>query len=187
MGRSVGVEHVAATGAGPMRVSSPVMPVHRHRHRDPFRSRDLHADWRLAKKKGVRCQSSVEPTRQRSHKKSRRTHGRTYEGNLLPTWRQQPTNWWHGSPDGHDLSGYDADHRSRRAGSRGRPFRDSSPLRPTFLMLLRSHGALWATSGDPGSARGGHGEMWTAPTHAVQISVHRKGLIQKYNTIRIIH
>ena len=138
----MGVEHEAAAGAGPMRVSSPVMPDHRRRPRDPIRSRDIDAELASRQLGGARRQSSVEPTRQRSHKKSRRTHGRTYEGKLLPTWRQQPTNWWHGSPDGHDLSGYDADHRSRRAGSRGRPFRDSSPLRPTFLMLLRSPGAI---------------------------------------------
>ena len=142
MGRSAGVEHVAAEGAGPMRTPNAVMPVHRRRPRDPFRSRDLDAEPASRQLQGARRQRSAEPTRQRSHKKSRRTHTRSYEGKLLPSWQQQPTNWWHGSPDGKDHGAYGADHRSKRAGSRGRPFRDSSPLRPTFLMLLRSRRAI---------------------------------------------
>ena len=57
---------------------------------------------------------------------------------------------WHGSPDEKDHGAYLADHRSKRSGSRGRPFRDSSPLRPTFLMLLRSRRAIGRPLVTPG-------------------------------------
>ena len=98
VGPSVGVEHVAAAGAGMMRVPSPVMPVHRHRCRDPFRSRDLDAEPASRLPRGVRRQSSVEPTRQRSHKKSRRTPIRVHVSKRPPIWRPQATNPGHGSP-----------------------------------------------------------------------------------------
>ena len=158
----MGIEHVAAAGAGPMRVPSPVVPDHRHRSRDPFRSRDLDAELASRQRRGVRHQSSVEPTRQRSHKKSRRTPIRVHDSKHPPSWRPQATKSGHGSPDGKELTAYLADHRSRRAGSRGRPIRESSPLRPTFLMLLRSRGAIGrplATLGRPVAGAGRCGRL----------------------------
>ena len=149
-GRSESVEHVAAEGAGPMRVPSPVMPEHWRRSRDPLRSRDLDAELASRQLRGARRQSSAEPTRQRSHKKSRRSPIRMHDSKHLPSWRQQATNWRHTSPAKQDHGAYHADHRSKRAGSRGRPNRESRPLRPTFLMLLRSRRAIGRPLETPG-------------------------------------
>ena len=129
MGRLVGVEYVVGTGARPMSISTPVMPVHRDRPRDPFRSRDLHAGLSPCEENVIRPQSSNEPTRQRSHKTSLRPPTRGYDSKHLPSWQPQATNSGHGSPDGKELTADLADHRSRCAGSRGRPIMEFSACR----------------------------------------------------------
>ena len=150
MERWVGVESVTSAGSEPTQTHIPVIPAQWNHPRNALRSRDLALRLPPRESPTVNMLSSFEPERQRSHKESRRTPCRTYEGNLQPAWREQPTNSGHGSPDEKGTEAPSAVHRAGRAGSRYRPPRESSPLRATFLMLPRFRGAIGrprATSG----------------------------------------
>ena len=136
---------------GPMRASVLIIPVHRRRPRDSLRSRDLDLRRPATNASTSKMLSSTETKRQRRHKKSHLTRARLYEGKLQPAWRQQRTNSWHGSPDGQHGAYRHGRYRARRAGSRGRPFGESSPLRATFLMLPRSRGAIGRVRAAPGA------------------------------------
>ena len=151
VGRSVGVESMDDPAGGSMQASNMIIPVHRQWPRDSFRSRDL--DLRRPAPLASHCKmlSSTETKRQRRHKKSHLTRVRPCEGKLQPVWRQQRTNSWHGSPDGQHPGYRHGRHRARRAGSRGRPFGEFSPLGATFLMLSRSRGAIGRVRAAPGA------------------------------------
>ena len=149
----MGVESMADPAGGSTQVSNLIIPVHRQRPRDSFRSRDLCLRRPARDASTSKMLSSTETKRQRRHKRSNLTRARPCEGKLQPVWRQQRTNSWHGSPDGQHPGYRHGRHRARRAGSRGRPFGESSPLRATFLMrlppspsplswLFRSHGTM---------------------------------------------
>ena len=150
MKRWVDVEPVTSAGSEPTQTHIPVIPAQWNHPRNALRSRDLALRLPPRESPTVNMLSSFEPARQRSQKESRRTPCRTYEGNLQPAWREQPTNSGHGSPDEKGTEAPSAVHRARRAGSRYRPPRESSPLRATFLMLPRFRGAI----GRPRAATG---------------------------------
>ena len=151
VGRSVVVESMAESAGGSTQASNLIIPVHRQRPRDRFLSRDLDLRRLAPLASTSKMLSSTETKRQRRHKKSHLTRARPCEGKLQPVWRQQRTKSWHGSPDGSGQSIRKASHRARRAGSRGRPFGESSPLRATFLMLSRSRGAIGRVRATPGA------------------------------------
>ena len=151
VGRSVCVESMGKSAGGPTWLLVLSILVHRQRPSDSFRSRYLDLRRPRAKAPTSKKLSSTEPTRQRRHKKSHLTRARLYEGKLQPAWRQQRTNSWHGSPDGQHPGYRHADRTARRAGSRGRPFGESSPLMATFLMLSRSRGAIGRVRATPGA------------------------------------
>ena len=151
MGRSVGVESMADPAGGSTQASNLIIPVHRQRPRDSLRSRDLDLRRPARNASTSKMLSSTETKRQRRHKKSHLTRARPYEGKLQPVWRQQRTNSWHGSPDGQHPGYRHGRHRARRAGSRGRPFGESSPLKATFLMLPRYRGAIGWVRATPGA------------------------------------
>ena len=151
VGRSVGVESMADPAGGSTQVSNLIIPVHRQRPRDSFRSRDLCLRRPARDASTSKMLSSTETKRQRRHKRSNLTRVRSCEGKLQPVWRQQRTNSWHGSPDGQTNEAGWPTWTARRAGSRGRPFGESSPLRATFLMLPRSRGAIGRVRAAPGA------------------------------------
>ena len=151
VGRSVGVESMAESAGGSTQASNLIILVHRQRPRDRFLSRDFDQRRPARLASTSKMLSSTETKRQRRHKKSHLTRVRPCEGKLQPVWRQQRTKSWHGSPDGQHPGYRHGRHRARRAGSRGRPFGESSPLRATFLMLPRSRGAIGRVRATPGA------------------------------------
>ena len=147
----MGVESMAESAGGSTQASNLIIPVHRQRPRDRFLSRDLDLRRLAPLASTSKMLSSTETKRQRRHKKSHLTRARPYEGKLQPVWRQKRTKSWHGSPDGQHPGYRHGRHRARRAGSRGRPFGESSPLVATFLMLPRSRGAIGRVRATPGA------------------------------------
>ena len=91
-----------------------------------------------------------EPTRRRNRPEALSTCVRPYERTSLPAWHQEPTNWCHGYPAGHAWSLLPPGRPPSSPDGRRWPNPTFRPLMATFLMLLRSRGAIGRVRATPG-------------------------------------
>ena len=92
---SVRVSTIAATA-----ITAALIPMQSAHSRTTFRSRTTTCAGRRPVSREVQVQSTIEPTRQRSHSEVFATGVWTHERMRVPTWHLQETNSCHGLPDG---------------------------------------------------------------------------------------
>ena len=94
-GESVRVSTIAATA-----ITAALIPMQSAHSRTTFRSRTTTCAGRRPVSREVQVQSTIEPTRQRSHSEVFATGVWTHESMRVPTWHLQETNSCHGLPAG---------------------------------------------------------------------------------------
>ena len=92
---SVRVSTIAATA-----IMAALIPKQSAHSRATFRSRTTTCAGRAGSSRTVQVQSTIRPTRQRSHSEVHVTGVRTHERMRMPMWQLQETNSCHGLPDG---------------------------------------------------------------------------------------
>ena len=91
------------------------------------------------------------PTRHRDHPGALSTGVGPYERTPQPAWQPEPANWWHSSPAAQAWSLLLAEQPPSSADGRRCPNWASGPLVATFLMLVRSRGAIGRVRATPGA------------------------------------
>ena len=127
-----------------------LIPMQRSGSRATFPSRDPTFAGARASSPAVKMLTPFEPTRRRNRPEALSTCVRPYERTSLPAWHQEPTNWCHGYPAGHACSPREAGRPPSSPDGRRWPNPTFRPLMATFLMLLRSRGAIGRVRATPG-------------------------------------
>ena len=127
-----------------------LIPMQRSGSRATFPSRDPTFAGARASSLRLKMLSPFEPTRRRNRPEALSTCVRPYERTSLPAWRQEPTNWCHGYPAGHAWSLLPPGRPPSSPDGRRWPNPTFRPLMATFLMLLRSRGAIGRVRATPG-------------------------------------
>ena len=138
-----------------------LIPMQRSGPRTTFWSRDPTFVGRRARLATVKVLAPDELTRLRIHPETLSTGGRPYERTSEPARLPEPTNWCHGSPDGHAWSLQARGLPPSSPDGRGRPNREFCPLRAGGHLFYASTvpGSLWAGPCDPRGAPYGRTEV----------------------------
>ena len=142
-------ERVSTIGA--RRTIPDIDSMHPDMTRTTFRSRVFHRARSPTQRGAAERWPQFEPKRLRGYLGPLARPFRTYERTLEPAWRRERPNSCHGLPWRHGPWPMVGKRQRQGRCGRGRPFRDFSPLRDFFLLLLRSRGALGRVRTTPGA------------------------------------